>query len=97
MSVPWGGRYELDHDVERAHGGLVDRGGGVVDDVVCAVGAHTLGAARARGRGDLAAGRLLGAAVARYVLAIGPLATVPLDDIAAALSPSIRIQLDRPH
>lgn len=42
----------------------------------------------------LAGGQLLGIAIARYVLAIGPVAQMPLDDLVAALAPSVQIQLE---
>ena len=46
------GRHQVEHDVEPLPGRrLQERGGGVVDDPVRAVGADPVGAARAAGRG----------------------------------------------
>ncbi|WP_420856852.1 hypothetical protein [Streptomyces populi] len=43
----------------------------------------------------MAAGRLLGIAVARCVLAVEPLVTMPLEEPARSLAPSVQVQSER--
>jgi AcrR family transcriptional regulator len=54
-----------------------------------------LGDARAAERGTLIAAQLLGLALCRYILGFEPLASLPADDVVAAVAPSVQRYLSR--
>ena len=51
---------------------------------------------RAAERGTLIAAQLLGLALCRYILRFEPLASLPADDVVAAVAPSVQRYLTRP-
>ena len=51
---------------------------------------------RAAERGTLIAAQLLGLALCRYILCFEPLASLPADDVVAAVAPSVQRYLTRP-
>jgi AcrR family transcriptional regulator len=55
-----------------------------------------LGDERAAERGTLIAAQLLGLALCRYILRFEPLASLPADDVVAAVTPSVQRYLTRP-
>jgi hypothetical protein len=55
-----------------------------------------LGDDRAAERGALIAAQLLGLGLCRYILRFEPLASLPPDDVVAAVAPSIQHYLTRP-
>jgi AcrR family transcriptional regulator len=55
-----------------------------------------LGDERAAERGTLIATQLLGLALCRYILLFEPLASLPADDVVAAVAPSVQRYLSRP-
>jgi AcrR family transcriptional regulator len=55
-----------------------------------------LGDEQAAERGTLIAAQLLGLALVRYILRIEPLASLPADDVVAAVAPSVQRYLTRP-
>jgi AcrR family transcriptional regulator len=55
-----------------------------------------LGEERAAERGTLIAAQLLGVALCRYILLFEPLASMPADDVVAAVAPSVQRYLTRP-
>jgi AcrR family transcriptional regulator len=55
-----------------------------------------LGDAQAAERGTLIAAQLLGLALCRYILLFEPLASLPVDDVVAAVAPSVQRYLTRP-
>jgi AcrR family transcriptional regulator len=55
-----------------------------------------LGDERAAERGTLIAAQLLGLALCRYILRFEPLASLPADDVVAAVAPSVQRYLTRP-
>ena len=55
-----------------------------------------LGHERAAERGTLIAAQLLGLALCRYILRFEPLASLPADDVVAAVAPSVQRYLTRP-
>jgi AcrR family transcriptional regulator len=55
-----------------------------------------LGDEHAAERGTLIAAQLLGPALCRYILLFEPLASLPVDDIVAAVAPSVQRYLTRP-
>jgi len=55
-----------------------------------------LGNERAAERGTLIAAQLLGLALCRYILRFEPLASLPADDVVAAVAPSVQRYLTRP-
>jgi AcrR family transcriptional regulator len=55
-----------------------------------------LGDEQAAGRGTLIAAQLLGLALCRYVLRFEPLASMPADDVVAAVAPSVQRYLTWP-
>jgi AcrR family transcriptional regulator len=55
-----------------------------------------LGDEQAGGRGTLIAAQLLGLALCRYILRLEPLASLPADDVVAAVAPSVQRYLTRP-
>jgi AcrR family transcriptional regulator len=54
-----------------------------------------LGNGRAAERGTLIAAQLLGLALCRYILRFEPLASLPADDVVAAVAPSVQRYLSR--
>jgi AcrR family transcriptional regulator len=56
----------------------------------------SLGEEQAAERGTLIAGQLLGLALCRYILRFEPLASLPPDDVVAAVAPSVQRYLTRP-
>src|ERR1700733_11015111 len=56
-----------------------------------------LGDERAAERGTLIAAQLLGLALCRYILRFEPLASLPADDVVAAVAPSVQRYLTRPR
>ncbi len=55
-----------------------------------------LGDEQAAERGTLIAAQLLGLALCRYILRFEPLASLPADDVVAAVAPSVQRYLTRP-
>jgi AcrR family transcriptional regulator len=55
-----------------------------------------LGSERAAERSTLIATQLLGLALCRYILRFEPLASLPADDVVAAVAPSVQRYLTRP-
>jgi hypothetical protein len=55
-----------------------------------------LGDERAAERGTLIAAQLLGLALCRYILRFEPLASLAVDDVVAAVAPSVQRYLTRP-
>jgi AcrR family transcriptional regulator len=55
-----------------------------------------LGDEQGGGRGTLIAAQLLGLALCRYILRLEPLASLPADDVVAAIAPSVQRYLTRP-
>jgi AcrR family transcriptional regulator len=55
-----------------------------------------LGDEHAAERGTLIASQLLGLALCRYILRFEPLASLPVDDVVAAVAPSVQRYLTRP-
>ena len=55
-----------------------------------------LGYERAAERSTLVAAQLLGLALCRYILRFEPLASLPADDVVAAVAPSVQRYLTRP-
>ena len=55
-----------------------------------------LGSERAAERSTLIAAQLLGLALCRYILRFEPLASLPADDVVAAVAPSVQRYLTRP-
>jgi len=55
-----------------------------------------LGDEQAAERGTLIAAQLLGLALCRYILLFEPLASLPADDVVAAIAPSVQRYLSRP-
>ena len=55
-----------------------------------------LGDEQAAERGTLIAAQLLGLALCRYILRFEPLASLPADEVAAAVAPSVQRYLNRP-
>ena len=55
-----------------------------------------LGDERAAERGTLIAAQLLGLALCRYILHFEPLASLPAEDVVAAVAPSVQRYLTRP-
>jgi AcrR family transcriptional regulator len=55
-----------------------------------------LASERAAERGTLIAAQLLGLALCRYILRFEPLASLPADDVVAAVAPSVQRYLSRP-
>jgi AcrR family transcriptional regulator len=55
-----------------------------------------LGNERAAERGALIAAQLLGLALCRYILGFEPLASLPADDVVAAIAPSVQRYLTQP-
>jgi AcrR family transcriptional regulator len=55
-----------------------------------------LGDEHAAERGALIAAQLLGLALCRYILLFEPLASLPVDDVVAAVAPSVQRYLTRP-
>ena len=55
-----------------------------------------LGDEQAGERGTLIAAQLLGLALCRYILRLEPLASLPTDDVVAAVAPSVQRYLTRP-
>ena len=55
-----------------------------------------LGDEQAAERGTLIAAQLLGLALCRYILRFEPLASLPVDDVVAAVAPSVQRYLTRP-
>jgi AcrR family transcriptional regulator len=55
-----------------------------------------LGDEQADERGTLIAAQLLGLALCRYILRLEPLASLPPDDVVAAVTPSVQRYLTRP-
>jgi AcrR family transcriptional regulator len=55
-----------------------------------------LGDEQAAERGALIAAQLLGVALCRYILLFEPLASMPADDVVAAVAPSVQRYLTRP-
>jgi AcrR family transcriptional regulator len=55
-----------------------------------------LGDAQAAERGALIGAQLLGVILCRYILRIEPLASLPADDVVAAVAPSVQRYLTRP-
>jgi hypothetical protein len=55
-----------------------------------------LGDERAAERGTLIAAQLLGVALCRYILRFEPLASLPPDDVVAAVAPSVQRYLTPP-
>lgn len=55
-----------------------------------------LGEEHAAERGTLIAAQLLGLALCRYILRFEPLASLPADDVVAAVAPSVQRYLTRP-
>jgi AcrR family transcriptional regulator len=55
-----------------------------------------LGDERAAERGTFIAAQLLGMALCRYILRLEPLASLPSDDVVAAVGPSVQRYLTRP-
>jgi hypothetical protein len=56
----------------------------------------SLGEEQAAERGTLIAAQLLGLALCRYILRFEPLASLPPDDVVAAVAPSVQRYLTRP-
>jgi AcrR family transcriptional regulator len=54
-----------------------------------------LGDAQAAERGTLIAAQLLGVALCRYILRVDPLASLPADEVVAAVAPSVQRYLSR--
>jgi hypothetical protein len=55
-----------------------------------------LGDERAAERGALIAAQLLGLGLCRYILRFEPLASMPADDVVAAVAPSVQRYLTQP-
>jgi hypothetical protein len=55
-----------------------------------------LGDEQAAERGTLIAAQLLGLALCRYILRFEPLASLPADEVVAAVAPSVQRYLTRP-
>ena len=55
-----------------------------------------LGDERAAERGTLIAAQLLGLGLCRYILRFEPLASMPADDVVAAVGPSVQRYLTQP-
>ena len=55
-----------------------------------------LGDEQAAERGTLIAAQMLGVALCRYILRVDPLASLPADDVVAAVAPSVQRYLTRP-
>jgi AcrR family transcriptional regulator len=56
-----------------------------------------LGDEQAAERGTLIAAQLLGMALCRYILRLNPLASLPADEVVAAVAPSVQRYLSRAH
>jgi hypothetical protein len=56
-----------------------------------------LGDERAAERGTLIATQLLGLALCRYILRFEPLASLPADEVVAAIAPSVQRYLTTPR
>jgi AcrR family transcriptional regulator len=58
--------------------------------------AEAIGAGDARYRASLCASQMIGIALARYIVAIEPLASQPVDDVVAAVGPTLQRYLTGP-
>jgi AcrR family transcriptional regulator len=59
--------------------------------------AERIGGADARRRASLAASQIAGLVMARYILGIEPLASMPVDELAQRMAPALRVALAGPR